>query len=172
MIQAIGVRSFSPFPCSLFLLIERFRKRECFVPPPDIVTILRVGALDWIAQQDNELDTWKKLGHFLRCVGIEKVFGAGFSRQDFFPANLFPVALLCGGWKATAIPAHAFLEVLIEEMHLFPACRENGGMLNQVVVQRCSASFLRSDDEKIGQQSEWAGELSIGNLCLPRCFYQ
>src|SRR2546427_7727943 len=63
MIHAIAVRSFSPGPCSLLFLVERFCERERLMPPPDIVTILGVGALNWIAEQSDELDMREKPGH-------------------------------------------------------------------------------------------------------------
>src|SRR5947207_11777508 len=65
------------------------------------------------------------------------------------------------GWEVGPVPAHPFVKSLIEEMGIFRAGRMHSGMRPQVVVEGGGAAALRADDQKIGQEPQWAGHPAI-----------
>src|SRR6266702_5564905 len=91
----------------------------------------------------------------LRDMRVQEVIGACFPCDEILLTYPLDIVLLYRGWELCTVPRQALREILVEEMHLF--CRGGGniGVFCQVVIKRCCASSLRTNDDEVRHQPYW-----------------
>ena len=153
---------FLALPANALLLgCDGLFKRQGLVAQLARVVVLGKGAVDRVAQEHDELDPRQQASCSPGHLRMKEIRRAGLPRDKVLVAKAPGIGFLEPGWEVGAVPAHPLLKFSVEEMHLFRAGRMHSGMRPQVVVEGGGAAALRADDQKIGQEPQWAGHPAI-----------
>src|SRR5207249_3130521 len=94
-------------------------------------------------------------------MGMEEVGGRGFVSDEGVLMSTFKRVLLERGRKMSSIPGKPLIELLIKEVKLFDEGRANARTLDEIVIERGSATSLGANNQESGQEAQRAGHASI-----------
>jgi hypothetical protein len=135
----------------LGLPLERLVERQVLEAARSFVLMVRVGPLDRVAKESDQLDIRERLGDAVGGVRVSEVVGAPLTGHRVHPAGRPHVPLVRREREVRAVLLEIRRVVRVEEMSALAQKRpHHGGVLHEVLEERGRPGTLGADDEVVG----------------------